>query len=68
MHSRTPVKRLTRPQLPAFIPTTRTHPRHKLTALQLQRRKERRKETIELLILFAFFTVFFALFTIAAFS
>lgn len=68
MHTRTPIKPLKRPQLPVFLPRTRTHPHHKLTPLQIQRRKQRRKEAIEYIMLFAFFTCFFAIATIAAFS
>lgn len=56
---------MTLPTLPAFIPTARR--RHALQ-LRAQRRRARRKEALEYCILFAFFTIFFAIATIAAFS
>lgn len=59
---------MTAPTLPAFIPSARQRNRQRLTQLQRLRRHARRKELIEYCILFAFFTFFFAIATIAAFS
>lgn len=56
---------MTTPSLPAF--TTNTHRIH-AEQLRIQRRRQRRKEALEYIILFAFFTFFFAITVIAAFS
>lgn len=56
---------MTSPSLPTFVPTTR---RIHAAQLRAQRRRARRKEAIEYILLFAFFTIFFAIATIAAFS
>lgn len=55
---------MTSPTLPAFSSPRRTHAQD----LRIQRRRQRRKEALEYCILFAFFTFFFALTIIAAFS
>lgn len=56
---------MTSPTLPHFLPTPR---RLYAQNLRTKRRRQRRKEAIEYCILFAFFTFFFAIAIIAAFS
>lgn len=59
---------MTSPALPGWVPTSQQLRRSRIRRQRQQLRSYRRKQFYDSLILFGFFTFFFAIITIAVFS